>query len=151
MASLPGAESVGPHLPRLLALALDACVGGVVVFDEIGSVVYASSSARSMLASLGVPAASRREVLRPILEARGAKVVPLKAASGAICGEVVSIPDGTRVTTLADRERRAIVETLEATRWRLSETARRLGISRTTLWRRVRAYGLAREADPARC
>lgn len=46
--------------------------------------------------------------------------------------------------TLAEQERRAIVDTLHSTGWRLTETARRLGISRTTLWRRLRAYGVSR-------
>jgi transcriptional regulator of acetoin/glycerol metabolism len=35
-----------------------------------------------------------------------------------------------------------IVGTLHATGWRLTETARRLGISRTTLWRRLREWGV---------
>src|SRR2546425_1202495 len=42
----------------------------------------------------------------------------------------------------AGRERQAILDTLEVTHGKLAETARRLGISRTTLWRRLRAYGL---------
>lgn len=130
-------------------MALDACSGGVIVFDEAGAVAYASPTARSYLRDLGAPAAARRDILRPLLETKGAKVIPLRGATGSICGEVIPIPGEDRAT-LADRERRAIVETLEATRWRLSETARRLGISRTTLWRRVRAYGLAREASPRR-
>jgi len=34
-------------------------------------------------------------------------------------------------------------ETLEANRWNRARTAEALGISRTTLWRRMRAQGLA--------
>jgi len=37
---------------------------------------------------------------------------------------------------------------LEATSGRLAEAARRLGISRTTLWRRLKSYGLDRFRDP---
>ena len=52
---------------------------------------------------------------------------------------------------MAQQERRAIVETLHATGWRLTETARRLGISRTTLWRRLRDYGVSpQEAGEAK-
>jgi len=61
-------------------------------------------------------------------------------------GEALFLPSGgaapTNGSTLADRERQAILETLQATRGRLAEAARRLGISRTTLWRRLRAYGV---------
>jgi DNA-binding NtrC family response regulator len=39
-------------------------------------------------------------------------------------------------------ERDALQEALEAQRWNRAETARALGLSRTTLWRRMRALGL---------
>src|SRR2546422_2518332 len=58
-------------------------------------------------------------------------------------GEVVFLPGASGDSpTLAERERQAILDTLEVTHGKLAETARRLGISRTTLWRRLRAYGL---------
>src|SRR6266581_1912430 len=52
------------------------------------------------------------------------------------------VASSTRSTGTAERERQAILDTLESTHGKLAETARRLGISRTTLWRRLRAYGL---------
>jgi nitrogen fixation/metabolism regulation signal transduction histidine kinase len=33
----------------------------------------------------------------------------------------------------------------DANNWKLAETAKHLGISRTTLWRRLKAYGLHRD------
>ena len=42
----------------------------------------------------------------------------------------------------AQAEARAILEALEETRFRSSEAAELLGISRTTLWRKMREYGL---------
>jgi transcriptional regulator of acetoin/glycerol metabolism len=60
-------------------------------------------------------------------------------------GEAMFIPGIAGPTTLADREKEAIVKTLDAHGWKLAETARQLGISRTTLWRRLKAYGLHRD------
>ena len=146
--------SISPDLPstpppRLLALALEACGDAVFVFDDGGALAYANAAARAFLARAGVAAGARREDLVGLLEGHGARVIPLRAGV-AHCGEAVYLPGlAAADDTLADRERRAIVETLEATRWRLSETARRLGISRTTLWRRVRSYGLVRQGDSA--
>jgi len=39
-------------------------------------------------------------------------------------------------------EKEWILRTLEETGWRYAETARRLGISRTTLWRKVKSFGI---------
>jgi PAS domain S-box-containing protein len=47
----------------------------------------------------------------------------------------------------ATEERRAIYSALEATGWNKGEAARRLGLSRTTLWRRMRDLGIR---DPRR-
>ena len=55
------------------------------------------------------------------------------------------VPGVAGPTTLAAREKEAIVKTLDAHGWKLAETARHLGISRTTLWRRLKAYGLHRD------
>jgi transcriptional regulator of acetoin/glycerol metabolism len=60
--------------------------------------------------------------------------------------EVLYTPENG-AETLAAQERKAILARLQATGWRLAETARQLGISRTTLWRRLRTYGLTRDDD----
>lgn len=135
-------ESPAGSLSKLLALALDACADGVIVFDDAGSAVYANPPARAFLANAGVRSGVERTAIQRLLDEKGARAIPLKAGAAQF-GEAVYLP-GPTGDTLADREKRAIIETLEATRWRFSETARRLGISRTTLWRRVRTYGLAR-------
>jgi DNA-binding NtrC family response regulator len=46
-------------------------------------------------------------------------------------------------------ERVAIAAALEANRWNRVAAARSLGMSRSTLWRRMRALGLARSGPPA--
>ncbi len=44
---------------------------------------------------------------------------------------------------LADVEREVILQTLKATNGKLAEAARQLGVSRTTLWRRLKRYGVS--------
>jgi transcriptional regulator of acetoin/glycerol metabolism len=83
---------------------------------------------------LGLTAKWRSPTKRRGARSRGsATVTPNRASSAA-----------TGAKTLAERERQAILDTLEGTSGKLAETARRLGISRTTLWRRLRAYGIDR-------
>jgi len=56
-------------------------------------------------------------------------------------GEAVFVAENGGAGTLAEQEREAILEALSVTGGRLAEAARKLGISRTTLWRRLRTYG----------
>jgi PAS domain-containing protein len=113
---------------------------GVVVFDPYGRVLYANQRARRVIDALGADG-GRGERLRERLVAFGGRARTLKQGAMEL-GEVVFLPDGDSARTLAERERQAILDTLEVTHGKLAETARRLGISRTTLWRRLRAYGL---------
>jgi transcriptional regulator of acetoin/glycerol metabolism len=53
---------------------------------------------------------------------------------------------GTRTGTLRDMERAMIVSTLESTGFNMAETAKILGISRATLYRKVKAYAIKIEA-----
>jgi hypothetical protein len=114
------------HLPSVfspLAKALlDGFSEGVVVFDL----------------SEGAPD------LGPRLAALGGRLRPLRVG-GLELGEAMFIPGVEGPTTLAAREKEAIVKTLDAHNWKLAETAKYLGISRTTLWRRLKAYGLHRD------
>jgi transcriptional regulator of acetoin/glycerol metabolism len=114
---------------------------GVVVFDPYGRLLYANQRARRTIDALGDGVAHRGESLRERLVGFGGRARSLKQGSVEL-GEVVFLPDGAQSPTLAERERQAILDTLEVTQGKLAETARRLGISRTTLWRRLRAYGL---------
>src|SRR5205809_3155494 len=112
---------------------LESFSEGVVVFDAYGRMLYANQRARRVIDALDGNGGGRRgEGLRERLIAFGGRGRSLKQGSLEL-GEAVFLPDGDHVRTLAERERQAILVTLESTHGKLAETARRLGISRTTL------------------
>lgn len=122
---------------------LDAFHEGVVVFDAQGKVIYLNSPAREALGDavdLTLPA----QDLMPALAELGGRLSTLRVG-GLELGEAVFLPKHEGPTTLAEKEKDAIVRSLDAHGWRLAETAKSLGISRTTLWRRLRTYGLHRD------
>ena len=124
---------------------LEPLAEGVLVFNPGGDLVYGNAAGREVVRALNGSDESA-EALLPKLARVGARIAPLWVG-GSKLGEAVYLTrnDTPAQSTLAERERHAIVETLESTGWRLTESARQLGISRTTLWRRLRAYGLDRD------
>lgn len=135
----PGA-SAPPAFAPLGQAVMETVSEGVVVFDPYGRMVFANQRARKIIDAFGGEV-NRGDKLRERLVAFGGRTRALKQGTLEL-GEVVFLADGDSGRTLADRERQAILDTLEVTHGKLAETARRLGISRTTLWRRLRAYGL---------
>ncbi|HEX5814053.1 MAG TPA: sigma-54 dependent transcriptional regulator [Methylomirabilota bacterium] len=67
--------------------------------------------------------------------------LPPHVAAGLQLGPSPALP---RQTTLADAERVHILQTLEGVGGNHSAAAEALGIGRTTLWRKLKEYGLAR-------
>lgn len=132
-----------PFSPMARAL-LDSFAEGVVVFDGQGALTYANRKGRALVDALGNGQQQDAEHLMPVLARRGGRIAPLRVGTLNL-GDAVYIPADEAPRSLADREKRAIVDTLDRTQWRLAETARQLGISRTTLWRRLKAYGLDRD------
>ncbi len=128
----------------LMQAALDALGQGVVVFDSGGNLRYANVAARAAISDIDTSSQLSHELAQR-LRREGARIETLRIG-GVALGEAAYLPGSNGAPrTLAEQERRSIVETLEATGWRLTESAKRLGISRTTLWRRLKAYGLRRE------
>ncbi len=118
----------------LLVNALDAVTDAVLVYDRQGLVLHANRPARELF---GAVPSSRAEVMRHPLGAAAKE----QQVSGAA---VMVIPRFRPTLSLAERERQAIELALSESGWQLAIAARRLGISRTTLWRRLKQYGLAR-------
>jgi transcriptional regulator of acetoin/glycerol metabolism len=126
----------------LAKAVLDGFSEGVVVFDRDGRLLYANQPAREALKALDLSDAASD--LQTRLATLGGRLRPLRVG-GMELGEAMFIAGVEGPTTLAEREKQTIVQTLDACGWRLAETARQLGISRTTLWRRLKAYGLHRD------
>lgn len=126
-------------LGSLLSAVIEVIGQGVVVFDRDGRVAYATASARAALSN-SVDPTSEGNDLRSRLLQQGGRRVPLRV-DGNLLGEAVFL-ESPEDRTLASRERRAILQALQHTGGRLAEAARHLGISRTTLWRRLKEYGV---------
>jgi len=137
-------DSLSSHSQAVTPLAgavMEAITGGIVVFDTAGQVVFANAAARRAVGGGGMNGTAGRAQLLAL----GGRSTRLRSGSQDL-GEVIFLAAGEDDRTLAERERRAILDTLEVTEGKLVEAARRLGISRTTLWRRLKAYGLDRRA-----
>ena len=117
----------------LVRAVIDSVTEGIVVFDPQGRVLYANTNARRAIDGQNGDVRNR-------LQTMGARFAPLKNGVQSL-GEAAILPAAGPLT-LAERERQAITDTLQDTSGKLAETARRLGISRTTLWRRLKSYGM---------
>ncbi len=134
----PGSFTLG----TLLSAVIEALGEAVVVIDGEGRVAYASEALRPSVQTWQERGIAGADLVAELVKL-GGRSVRLQLGQTAM-GEAVFVPaSGDR--TLADRERRAILETLRRTGGRLATAARDLGISRTTLWRRLKEYGVHRD------
>jgi len=120
-------------LPPILCALLDWRDEEIVVFGIRRDTLHVNLAARS---TLPPPPMDDSAELRAHFVARGGEAVPLQV-SERVLGEMIIVrrPTGR---TWAEQEREAIREALQRTRGSRVDAARRLGISRTTLWRRMR-------------
>src|SRR2546426_8908874 len=114
------------ELSPIVRAVLDARDEAIVIVDARGGTLYLNAAARATRQPANTPSQ---------FMARGGRAVPLRLGEG-VLGEVIIVPRESS-QRWADQERQAIEETLQQTGGRCAETARRLGISRTTLWRRL--------------
>ncbi len=136
-ASTPSGATLFSPLARTV---MDRFHEAVILFDGDGRLSYANRPGREALEIVsGENGLNSRSLLQK-LGRLGARIERLEVGE-MVLGHAVYLSKPP-AHTLAEQERRVIVETLHATGWRLTETARRLGISRTTLWRRLRQYGV---------
>src|SRR3989442_8524430 len=106
---------------------MESFAEGIVVFDPYGRMIYANQRARKVLDGLGDPAFLRGGALRERLVALGGRARTLKQGSLEL-GEAVFLPDGDDAKTLAERERRAVPDTLATTHATPAQAARRLRV-----------------------
>jgi transcriptional regulator of acetoin/glycerol metabolism len=129
-------------LPAIVRAVLDAREEQIAVFDADIRVLYLNARASGHAGPDGASADGAG--LRAKLLARRGRAVTLQSG-GAVLGEILLVPNH-ELRPWAHREREAIRETLARAGGKRGETARRLGISRTTLWRRLRENGTASRA-----
>jgi transcriptional regulator of acetoin/glycerol metabolism len=122
-----------PGLQSIVRALLNCRDEEIAIFGTRGETLHVNLAARATLPPTPFP---QTVLLRAYLVDRGGRAVLLQA-DAKLVGEMIIVrpPPGR---TLAEQERQAIRETLQQTRGRLADAARRLGISRTTLWRRLR-------------
>ena len=122
-----------PGLQSIVRALLDCRDEEIAIFGTRGETLHMNLAAQATLPPTPFP---QTALLRAYLVDRGGQAVLLQA-DARLLGEmlVVRPPPGR---TLAEQERQAIRETLQQTSGQLAVAARRLGISRTTLWRRLK-------------
>ncbi len=85
--------------------------------------------------------AMERSAILSRTETVGPDDLPPHVAAGTTLGRAPALP---AQQTLSDVERTHVLQTLERCGWNHSRTAEALGIGRTTLWRKLKEYGLER-------
>jgi len=129
-------DRAGERLPPLVRALLDAQDDVIAIFDSRGECVYFNTAAATVLPTSRLTPLVQSRWLGVELAARGGRVMTLRSGAK-VLGEMIVV-SRRHEGTWAEQEREAIRLAIHETGGRRLEAARRLGISRTTLWRRLR-------------
>src|SRR5581483_1284536 len=119
------------QLPELRPDGMDA----LMAFDWPGNVRQLRNTVQSICV-LGQRGPVNAAMLEQVLGGRVEGRAPAPATTAA--------PGAELEAKVMEAERKTILETLEATEWNREEAARRLGMSRTTLYNRMLRYSITR-------
>jgi transcriptional regulator of acetoin/glycerol metabolism len=114
------------QMKNVLRTVVALCEEGVVGFHDLPAVIRS--------AAVPVGAALCREM--------AAERLPISSGAGNCAGTAAQPFRDTRPLLHAERD--ALLSVLEAKRWHLTQVAEHLGISRNTLYRKLRKHGIAR-------
>jgi len=132
---LPGVAIRGSDLPNMIAAWVDQMSMGTQVSPE------ALQQLCRMAADVGFE--PLQEVISTAVAAAGSRLetrhLPADGYCSALVDEVLSCGD-----PLSAIEERLLRELLGRCAWRMQEAADRLGVSRVTLWRKLREHGIVR-------
>ncbi len=137
-------------LPALRARSDKSQLLDFLLAEEAGSdTIMIDEAARQALLAFNWPGNVRqlRNVLRTLAalcdEGRiGVEDLPVMIRQGSPAISQVECSEHP----LEDAERLALLNALEQTRWHMTQTAQQLGVSRNTLYRKLRKHGIARSA-----
>jgi transcriptional regulator of acetoin/glycerol metabolism len=137
--------SDGVLLP-IVQVLLDALPDQAVVCDTRGRVLFANQAARHALLDGG--AGGELAIPRDRLAASSPRAVPVLLGQLKVAELLILRRDALH-GSLADQERQLILQAVALAEGNMTTAARRLGISRTTLWRRLRRYQLRTGRAPS--
>ena len=115
------------QMRNVLRTLVALCEESRIVFPDLPAIL------RNSTVSVGAALCRERAAERPQNPSRADQ------SAGA-----ASQPDRDTRPLLQDAERQALMETLEAKHWHLTRVAEHLGISRNTLYRKLRKHGITR-------